>query len=456
MFGKIKDKDLVPVDWDKYKIVEDKELMAFAPQSLDDAVPTLYSYRQHARTKISDAADDTPFDKREVLDYIRTLLPKGVYARTFPVSPLGLTNYPSFRIYVKDGRKRIPVIHLYYVSGQGFTGDPTEYSGSASWSDNLQNKLVEALNEHIKLSEEGRVADSNINRLRHWMGNKDIAVITAFRDEIKDVHDLSKLFEGDEVGHKLKADEKKLRNRILKEELRSHLFGVTPVSGVYTDKNGSYNEDSFLVVNLNDSPSFKETLFEISEKFNQDSFLYKGKGDEGAVLIHTNESHHKYNYGEPEPAGKFYENVLGDMMSCINNKGVAFITEENKSMYQNGASKTWKERKEDHTPRVTDSVIRDMFYTGKYPTEMRTVLGSCSYYTDAYKQLRDSGIPPVKRMTKEEGERWNLSEFPNFNVTGSVSGTRKKYYGNDDLLVQCGGFIYNVSSKPEIYEAATF
>ena len=43
------------------------------------------------------------------------------------------------------------------------------------------------------------------------------------------------------------------------------------------------------------------------------------------------------------------------------------------------------------------------------------------------------------------------SNFPNFAKSGSVSGMKKKFYGKDALLVQQGSFIYNVSSKPEIY-----
>lgn len=59
----------------------------------------------------------------------------------------------------------------------------------------------------------------------------------------------------------------------------------------------------------------------------------------------------------------------------------------------------------------------------------------------------------VKNMTEEEGKEWELSQFPNFSATGSIKGMKDKYYGKDALLVRCGSWIYNVSSKPEIYEA---
>lgn len=62
-----------------------------------------------------------------------------------------------------------------------------------------------------------------------------------------------------------------------------------------------------------------------------------------------------------------------------------------------------------------------------------------------------SGKYPVKYLSVKDGERLGIDEFPNFSATGSVSGMRKKYYGDDALLVKCGGYIYNVSSEPDIY-----
>lgn len=42
-------------------------------------------------------------------------------------------------------------------------------------------------------------------------------------------------------------------------------------------------------------------------------------------------------------------------------------------------------------------------------------------------------------------------KFPNFSNTGSIAGMKKLFYGKDALLVQCGSYIYNVSSDPSIY-----
>jgi len=58
---------------------------------------------------------------------------------------------------------------------------------------------------------------------------------------------------------------------------------------------------------------------------------------------------------------------------------------------------------------------------------------------------------PVKYLSKRDGERLGIDEFPNFSATGSVSGMKNQYYGKGALLVKCGSYIYHVSSKPDIY-----
>lgn len=60
-------------------------------------------------------------------------------------------------------------------------------------------------------------------------------------------------------------------------------------------------------------------------------------------------------------------------------------------------------------------------------------------------------MPRVKYLTKDIGKQVNIHRFPNFSVTGSIYGMKKKYYGEDALLVRCGQWIYNVSSEPSIY-----
>lgn len=61
----------------------------------------------------------------------------------------------------------------------------------------------------------------------------------------------------------------------------------------------------------------------------------------------------------------------------------------------------------------------------------------------------------TRKMTREQGKQCNISRFPNFHRSGSVSGMKKLYYGKQALLVRCGSYIYNVSSEPSVYFQAT-
>ena len=57
----------------------------------------------------------------------------------------------------------------------------------------------------------------------------------------------------------------------------------------------------------------------------------------------------------------------------------------------------------------------------------------------------------VRRVYMKDKERLRLQDYPNFSVTGSVAGMKKKYYGENALLVRCGSYIYNVTTNPSIY-----
>lgn len=68
--------------------------------------------------------------------------------------------------------------------------------------------------------------------------------------------------------------------------------------------------------------------------------------------------------------------------------------------------------------------------------------------------MNKKNFNPVRRLAAADHDKFNLSSYPNFAASGSVAGMRKKYYGPAALLVRCGKYIYNVTSAPEIYEAA--
>lgn len=50
---------------------------------------------------------------------------------------------------------------------------------------------------------------------------------------------------------------------------------------------------------------------------------------------------------------------------------------------------------------------------------------------------------------KKSELKHDLSVFPNFSATGSITGMKNLYYGKDALLIKSGGYIYKVT--PEIY-----
>lgn len=56
---------------------------------------------------------------------------------------------------------------------------------------------------------------------------------------------------------------------------------------------------------------------------------------------------------------------------------------------------------------------------------------------------------PVKTLSKDYQRIVN--DLPNFHRSGSITGMKKLYYGEGALLVRCGSYIYNVTSKPDIY-----
>ena len=81
----------------------------------------------------------------------------------------------------------------------------------------------------------------------------------------------------------------------LQLQLRRLGYGVTKITGWYQEKDKEMSrENSFLTVNLNDESSFREDIFKLSERYEQDCFLYKKAGyDTPAVYVYTNDAYGK-------------------------------------------------------------------------------------------------------------------------------------------------------------------
>jgi hypothetical protein len=58
-------------------------------------------------------------------------------------------------------------------------------------------------------------------------------------------------------------------------------------------------------------------------------------------------------------------------------------------------------------------------------------------------------MPKMKYLKVEHSNK--VKDCPNISKTGSVKGMKKHFWGEDALTVQCGSYIYNVTSKPNIY-----
>ena len=183
--------------------------------------------------------------------------------------------------------------------------------------------------------------ESSMNRIHEYVKNYECAIITAWRDELKDVTDNTfkpnhiyheKGKRGNKiVGEPFSADnnkfntrEKKFYNTQLKDTLRKYGYGIIKVRGSYREYGKQEaQEESYFVVNLNDDPDFKKKMFEISEYYNQDSFMYSPKGTDEGFLIGTNKAAWP-GYGNEEPSNKFKRDVQSIFMSRIGNRGFSF------------------------------------------------------------------------------------------------------------------------------------
>lgn len=186
-----------------------------------------------------------------------------------------------------------------------------------------------------------KLYESSINRISDYIKNYECAIITAWRDELKDVtKDTFKpnhiYHEKGKRGNKIVGEpftddskmfntrEKKYYNTQLKDTLRKYGYGVTKVRGSYREYGKQEaQEESYFVVNLNDDPNFKKNIFKLSEYYNQDSFMYSPKGTDNGFLIGTNNAAWP-GYGNEEASNQFKRGVQSIFMSRIGNKGFSF------------------------------------------------------------------------------------------------------------------------------------
>ena len=236
--------------------------------------------------------------------------------------------------------------------------------------------------------------ESTMNRVMNWIKNYECATLTAWRDQYTDITDNTfkpthiyhekNVVDGKTVGRGNKhagakmqqgehfsTEEKKYYNRELKAALLCLKYGVTNIRGSYKEcgKNES-QEESFLVVNLNDDPNFKNNIFKLSEYYNQDSFMYSPKGSDEGFWVGTNNAAFP-GYGKERPSTKFHRDVQSLFMSRIGNRGFSFsngervskddpnrnekLSDGDSNNYEDDEPLTFADRK---AQRMTESVER--------------------------------------------------------------------------------------------------
>lgn len=162
----------------------------------------------------------------------------------------------------------------------------------------------------IKELEENDVIEEpffeGISRARHWFLNKDCAILSTWRYG--------------KTREQKNQDDKQLVN-----DLRVLGYGVIKVRGCYVDSKGDINkENSFLVTNLTDNSEFFEAIYGFSEKYEQESFIYKSKNNETAYLVGTSDEF-KYGRGNKVAAGTLHiNNMTAENFSLIGSGQISF------------------------------------------------------------------------------------------------------------------------------------
>jgi len=137
--------------------------------------------------------------------------------------------------------------------------------------------------------------NASLNRAVYWINKTDCANITAWRS-----------------GNKRAVND--ANNRELQETLRSMGYGVIKLQGFYAEVGQDVSkENSFLVFDQNDDPDFYDNLRMLSEKFDQDCFLFKAADEDVAYLIGTNDDFIRDN-GERKEAGRLR---IGNLSATI-------------------------------------------------------------------------------------------------------------------------------------------
>lgn len=144
-----------------------------------------------------------------------------------------------------------------------------------------QSAIDEALQD-FETDSDGDVLHYSLNRTVYWLNNRNCAILSAWRGEFS-------------------RTENDKRNNELQQSLRSLGYGVIRIKGCYAEVGQPVGkENSYLVFDLEDTQDFRDAIFEHSERYHQDCFLFKPVNEDNAYLIGTNDD---FGKGKIEPIG---------------------------------------------------------------------------------------------------------------------------------------------------------
>tara|TARA_B100000902_G_scaffold386192_1_gene428517 strand:+ start:961 stop:1617 length:657 start_codon:yes stop_codon:yes gene_type:complete len=172
------------------------------------------------------------------------------------------------------------------------------------------------------------LSESGLSRVWDHIGEHDTAIISAFRNDPLDNTECSTESDREEENNTTLQTNKD-RSHDLKAALLYNRYGVTVVDGSYIEnyldpeKQVEVKEDSYFVVNLNDEPTFFNTIAELGKLFCQDSVLLIPQGGSDAFLLGTNDSEWP-GLGNKETVGRFRAGEEAEFMTRVNKRPVTF------------------------------------------------------------------------------------------------------------------------------------
>lgn len=175
---------------------------------------------------------------------------------------------------------------------------------------NLRNQNFGKISNQKKMVNEIALHEAGLNSIWSRILQYDLALITASKEQC--IHCVYPQRDK-EVNGIYTNDENEYRTKLLRAKLLKHRFGVDKIDGTNIEKLSTSNakhldENSFLVINLNNDPNFKDKLIELGKEFCQDAVWIKEK-DNDFYLYGTNYASEP-GFGNRLPAGgKFLDGI---------------------------------------------------------------------------------------------------------------------------------------------------